>query len=200
MPKRPRTHDSKDHIAKIPATSGVPSGVKQQLRSVKRMLARPNLPQDVKLAQEKRLAMLEAQLSNQHRSKKEHKYQKKYKMLKFLEHQKILRRLSKAEHTLEKCKTDLDRQKLDAELEQLQADLDYVTNYPADRKYVALYPHEDANPQATEKKRQAIRDLIVERQKQQALAPAPAAQADASSSSESDDNTEEEPDDFLIPV
>lgn len=40
-------------------------------------------------------------------------------------------------------------------------------HYPADRKYVALFPHDDPDPAGTEQKRAAMRRLIIERMEQE---------------------------------
>mmetsp|Transcript_24561 Transcript_24561/g.47976 ORF Transcript_24561/g.47976 Transcript_24561/m.47976 type:complete len:212 (-) Transcript_24561:206-841(-) len=79
-------------------------------------------------------------------------WQKKYRYLKFIERQKTERKLSKARAKLAKMfsndgKETNEEKGLRKQISQLVADLDYIKNFPKDKKYVSLYPSGGSNPE-----------------------------------------------------
>lgn len=68
--------------------------VKKSIRDTQRLLKRPDLPADVRQEQERKLAALQGKNEETHHKQKESKLAEKYRMLKFIEKKKVVRKLT----------------------------------------------------------------------------------------------------------
>lgn len=113
--------------------------LKNQIRSVERMLLRKNLPAEVREAQEQKLEGLKKQQEIHSRLAVERKIFLRDRKIKFFERRKIERRIRR----LEKLQRASSGQAQDAEiaeqLSKLKEDLEYVRFFPKTEKYVALF-------------------------------------------------------------
>eukprot|EP00163_Fabomonas_tropica_P015521 TRINITY_DN28325_c0_g1_i1.p1 TRINITY_DN28325_c0_g1~~TRINITY_DN28325_c0_g1_i1.p1 ORF type:complete len:311 (+),score=78.45 TRINITY_DN28325_c0_g1_i1:180-1112(+) len=131
--------------------SGKTVSLKNQIRSLRRLLAKPDLPDEVRKAQEARMRELEAKQNEVQHKEIEKEMSKKYRMVKFFERRKISRMLDKVNKKLEK--EDLskkERAELLKQQKQHQDDIFYIVNFPKDQKYIALFPSQ-TEPVAHEK-------------------------------------------------
>jgi hypothetical protein len=164
--------------------SGKKPSVKNLIRSLKRLLSKPDLPEDLRAAKQAHLDRLEQKSTHSTIVRKELTIASRYHKIKFFERRKIERRIKQAERKLAALrngqtvitskKTDSGDDESDGEAEPLtvesaeqqlqkwQRDLDYVTLYPKGLKYVALFPKsESAEAQAhSDSQRASIRELI----------------------------------------
>ncbi|KAI9015514.1 hypothetical protein DFJ74DRAFT_680402 [Hyaloraphidium curvatum] len=105
--------------------------VKKRIRDTERLLSRPNLPADVQQDLERRLRALQAtlptvteQVYDKETSKKNYE---KYKYVRFVERQKVTRKLKQVEKRLRKAEEDgEDADELRQEKEGLEVDLAYT--------------------------------------------------------------------------
>lgn len=110
------------------ASSNNFGSVKKMIRDTTRLLSRPNLPADVRREQERKLAALQVSLADRQKGELERQMTVKYRMVKFFERKKALRRLAAAQ-----ASGDAE------EIAEAQLDLAYILHFPKDRKYIALY-------------------------------------------------------------
>ncbi|KAI0629524.1 hypothetical protein C8Q77DRAFT_1140736 [Trametes polyzona] len=141
--KRPQ---HKKHPAPPPASSNALPGVqkiKAALRQTRRLLAKDTLAADVRVATERRLKSLEADLAKAERARLERTMATRYHKIKFFERQKVVRKLHQTKRKLasEEGPGD-DREELEARLAELRVDLNYILHYPKTKKYISLFPPE----------------------------------------------------------
>ncbi|KAL2621580.1 hypothetical protein R1flu_001785 [Riccia fluitans] len=119
--------------------------IKNQIRSIERLLKKPLLAEEVKDAQEVRLEDLKKQAEQHARSELERKMALRYRRIKFFERRKIERRIRRADKQLRTVgdPTSSAGLALSRELEQLKEDLEYVKFFPKTEKYVALFAGND---------------------------------------------------------
>ena len=117
-------------IQSLPPNAGV-SRIKKRIRDTERLLKKPGLAATKQVEAERALAAFKAELDGAAHRKAEAKRSKKYHMVKFVERKKALRALRKPDAG-------------DAEL----AHFYYITRYPRDKKYRALYATENATPES----------------------------------------------------
>ncbi|XP_031487244.1 rRNA-processing protein EFG1-like [Nymphaea colorata] len=134
-----------------------PVSLKNQIRSVERILLRKDLPIEVKNAQEKRLEELKAKQEIQNRSAVERKLSLRYRRVKFFERRKIERSIRRLEKLQRSADPTMQRT-VSEQLSQLREDLEYVRFFPKTEKYVSLFMGGD-NPEIVEK-RNRMRKLI----------------------------------------
>ncbi|KAF3778071.1 rRNA-processing protein [Nymphaea thermarum] len=134
-----------------------PVSLKNQIRSVERILLRKDLPIEVKNAQEKRLEELKTKQEIQNRSEVERKLSLRYRRVKFFERRKIERRIRRLEKLQRSADPTMQRT-VSEQLSQLREDLEYVRFFPKTEKYVSLFMGSD-NPEIVEK-RNRMRKLI----------------------------------------
>ncbi|KAI0774886.1 hypothetical protein BD413DRAFT_450194, partial [Trametes elegans] len=136
--------------------------LKAALRQTRRLLAKDTLAADVRVATERRLRALEADLAKAERARVERALAARYHKIKFFERQKVARKLAQARRRLtaldgegegegkgkgkgkgegEKA-TRKEREELEGRLAELRVDLNYILNYPKTRKYISLFPPE----------------------------------------------------------
>lgn len=113
---------------------------KQRLRSVKRLLSKPDLPATVRVSQERMLHLLQNTLEEEQQSRKDSKMIKKYKMVKFFEKRKLWRQLRATLKELEMAPSLVKVKELEAFQKKILKDMNYIEYFPSDRKYISLYP------------------------------------------------------------
>jgi hypothetical protein len=129
--------------------------LKKQIRDCERLLARPNLPPHIQISQQRKLKALQSQaLPQAITQKKEDTIAAKYKMVKFFEHEKIMKRLKRA------LKTPQPDTQLMATLKQ---QLNYVAHFPRNRGYISLFPRHPCTDQSVLQEQSAIMSAIDER-------------------------------------
>ncbi|KAI1790322.1 hypothetical protein LXA43DRAFT_891111 [Ganoderma leucocontextum] len=120
--------------------------IKAALRQTRRLLAKDKLAADVRVATERRLKSLEADLARAEQARVERTMATRYHKIKFFERQKVLRKLAQVKRQLEgEGGEELgkkERRKLEKRLAELRVDLSYVLHYPKLKKYVSLFPPE----------------------------------------------------------
>ncbi|KAH8926051.1 hypothetical protein BT69DRAFT_1348316 [Atractiella rhizophila] len=125
--KRKRGEEQSSQDAGLPNKRTKPSisRLKANIRQAKRLLAKEGDSQ-AKTQHEANLKALEAELAAAQTAKTAEKNDDVYKGVRFFERQKLIRKIK---HT-----------KGEEELLRLRIDLNYVLNYPSERKYVSLFP------------------------------------------------------------
>ena len=135
------------------------TNLKQQIRSISRLLNKPNqLDPALITRKQTELRILNDQLVDKQRRDRVERIDRKYKMVKFIERQKVVRRMRTLHRRLTSL-TSTSREATDeekairAEMERVQADLDYIDYYPKGTKYIALFASSKA--EADEKGKRA---------------------------------------------
>ncbi|EST06373.1 rRNA-processing protein EFG1 [Kalmanozyma brasiliensis GHG001] len=157
-------------------SSGLPgaSKIKSSIRQTKRLLAKPNLAPGTKIEAERRLKSLEADLEVASHKQVEKSRATRYHRIKFVERQKLVRRIARCKRNLARLESGKAAQESDSEgegsdddegyksqrvkeskmskgeleklLKSLRELLQYVVQYPAELRYVALFPNADEGP------------------------------------------------------
>ena len=125
--------------------------MKKQIRDTQRLLSRANLPADVRVEKERKLAALKLALADHEHSEMERALQVTYKMVKFFDRKKAERHLMKA------IKKNDDAAKEDA-----IKNINYIIHFPKDRKYISLFPSVETSDERVLEERRNIRDRINE--------------------------------------
>lgn len=185
-PKK-KQHLEKPQSSSSSNSSGLPgaSKIKASIRQTKRLLSKPNLAPGTKIEAERRLKSLQADLDAASRKHVEKARASRYHRVKFVERQKLVRRIARCKRNLARVdsgklqsESDSDseggsqdedegvddeqranesrmgRDELVEMLTWLRELLQYVVQYPADLRYVALFPNArdgPAPPDASEK-------------------------------------------------
>lgn len=123
--------------------------IKKMIRDTNRLLNRPNLPADMRQEQERKLAALQVALSDRQKGEVEREMSVKYRMVKFFERKKALRRLASAQ-----ASGDSEA------VSEAQLDLAYILHFPKDRKYISLYPVSESTSSEVLAEREVIRKQI----------------------------------------
>ncbi|KAI0740875.1 hypothetical protein C8Q76DRAFT_587656, partial [Earliella scabrosa] len=172
--KRPQ---HKKHPTPTPQSSNALPGVqkiKAALRQTRRLLAKDTLAADVRVATERRLKSLEADLAKAEQARLERTMATRYHKIKFFERQKVVRKLVQAQKQLAAAVEKKERKKLEARVAELRVDLNYILHYPKTKKYISLFPpevrkgegtgkekeREDAEKSETDRQREEIRRWI----------------------------------------
>ncbi|KIS71105.1 uncharacterized protein UMAG_01016 [Mycosarcoma maydis] len=180
-PSSKSQHTSKKPRFEKPNPSGSSSSlpgaskIKASIRQTKRLLAKPNLAPGTKIEAERRLKSLESDLEVASRKQVEKSRASRYHRVKFVERQKLVRRIARCKRNLARLNSDKAAQDLDSEGEASDDDdegygnqrlkeskmskeeltkmlrwlrelLQYVMQYPADLRYVALFPTAEEGP------------------------------------------------------
>ncbi len=133
-------------------STNISGSVKKMIRDTTRLLNRPNLPSDLRREHERKLAALKVTLADREQAESEREREGKYRMVRFFERKKALRRLASAQ-----AKCD------DAAVAEAQLDLAYILHFPKDRKYISLYPASATTSAEVLSERAAIRKEISEK-------------------------------------
>ena len=131
--------------------------VKNQIRSIERLLKREGIPPKLREEKARELEKLRDAGKENARIEREKKLSTKYHKVKFFERVKLTRR----KEQLEKKRDDdgaLGADELD-ELAQVKEDLEYVMNFPRGEKYVSVLVKEGDTEHAT-KERARLRKLV----------------------------------------
>ncbi|SNX82397.1 related to rRNA-processing protein EFG1 [Melanopsichium pennsylvanicum] len=203
-PKNEPSKKKQQYEKSASSLPGVPgaSKIKSSIRQTKRLLAKDNLAPGTKIEAERRLKSLEADLEVATKKQMEKSRASKYHQVKFVERQKLVRRIARCKRNLGrlesgKMKAETDSEdgdsdndddddqefkvqrviesKMSAEqltqlLKQLRQLLQYVVQYPAELRYVALFPHGEQGPKIpdakeSDKSRQKAYEHLVRVQK-----------------------------------
>jgi hypothetical protein len=132
-------------------SSSANGNVKKSIRDTTRLLNRPNLPADMRREMERKLAALQGALAEKGNNDLEREMAIKYRMVKFFERKKAMRKLATAQASGN-----------DEAVKAAQLDLAYILHFPKDRKYISLYPKE-ASSEAVLAQRDAIRKETAEK-------------------------------------
>ncbi|XP_032225208.2 rRNA-processing protein efg1 isoform X2 [Nematostella vectensis] len=151
----------KNHLPK--KTKNRKKSLRDQLRSVQRLLRQENLPANMRVAQERILNMLEKELRDKAKEDRDKKIAKKYKMVKFFELRKVQRKYNNCKKNLDTCTEDHERKSLEEELKQIQQQWNYVTYFPTEMKYISLFPPTPCNSEEAIKKKDKIFKMINEK-------------------------------------
>lgn len=127
-------------IQSLPANAGT-SKIRKRIRDLERLLKKPGLAATKKSEAERAVAVFKAELDTAQHRKSEIKTARKYHMVKFVEKKKALRALKK-----------------DGAGDEQLAAWYYITQYPKDKKYRALYANEAAQ-KATPETHWFLRDV-----------------------------------------
>ena len=128
--------------------------VKNQIRSIERLLKRENIPPKLREEKERELEKLTDAGKENKRIEREKRLSTKYHKVKFFERVKLTRRIEQ----LEKNADNLSGVEQD-ELASLKEDLEYVMNFPRGEKYVSVLVKEGDTEHAT-KERARLRKLV----------------------------------------
>lgn len=175
------SHANNKKYEKSQSSSGLPgaSKIKSSIRQTKRLLAKPNLAPGTKIEAERRLKSLEADLEVASRKQVEKSRASRYHRVKFVERQKLVRRIARCKRNLARIESGKQAQDSDSDsdsdsdagsdnehddseqrakeskmskeeltrmLQWLRELLHYVVQYPADLRYVALFPNTEQGP------------------------------------------------------
>ena len=133
--------------------------VKNQIRSIERLLKRDGVPAKLREEKERELEKLRDAGKDNARIEREKKLSTKYHKVKFFERVKLTRRIEQLEKRRDaKDEGGLSAEELD-ELARLREDLEYVMNFPRGEKYVSVLVKEGDTEHAT-KERARLRKLV----------------------------------------
>jgi len=135
------------------------SDIKKKIRDAQRTLKRPNLNATTQVDLQRRIQALQQELEQAETQKKtvekRRKNYEKYKFVRFMERQKITRRIKQVKKDLEITKGK-EKRELEKELQQLEINLNYTLHYPVAYKYVSLFQT------ASDALRDVIRNQVAE--------------------------------------
>eukprot|EP00741_Cyanophora_paradoxa_P002672 tig00000615_g2593.t1 len=138
--------------------------VKNQIRALERLINKPNLDDDTRAKHQQRLDELKQTADDKQRKEKEKAIASKYRMVRFFEKRKLMRKIAQTEKKLQQIEDDEEgSERLSEKLASLQEDMNYVKYYPKGVKYIALFPKgemTEEQAEALEQKRQQIREQI----------------------------------------
>jgi hypothetical protein len=127
--------------------------LKRKIRDAERTLKRTNINATTKLTMERRISALKIELEHilvqKKTLEKRKKNHEKYKFVRFMERQKVTRRIRKVEREL-KTVEGKEKKALEKEFQQLKINLNYTLHYPEAYKYISLF----------ESTTDALRDVI----------------------------------------
>ncbi|RAK75632.1 Efg1 domain-containing protein [Aspergillus fijiensis CBS 313.89] len=123
--------------------------LKKRIRAAKRLLAKPDLPADVRVTQERALLGYERDLEEETKSRERSKLIKKYHFVRFLERKtatKEIARLTRKEKEITENTAGVDAAAREKKLASVarklhvaRVNLNYTIYYPLTEKYIALY-------------------------------------------------------------
>lgn len=98
----------------------------KKIRDIQRLLKRSTVPDELRKSKELELRTLKNEQSDRAKYIETSKNVKKYKLVKFVEHQKAVRRLRQARKNGEA-------------VSERKTDLEYIESFPLNEKYISLY-------------------------------------------------------------
>ncbi|KIP09059.1 hypothetical protein PHLGIDRAFT_44323, partial [Phlebiopsis gigantea 11061_1 CR5-6] len=183
-----KSHKRRPHAGQEPHAQAAPGvqKTKAALRQTRRLLAKDKLAADVRVATERRLKALEADLAQAERARKERTLATRYHKHKFIERQKVTRKVIQTKRELEACTDKKRKKKLEKALYELRVDLNYILvrqvdprpasadvnlaayfsqHYPKLRKYISLFPPEIRQKDDADGKSKEMEEQVNERVK-----------------------------------
>lgn len=148
MPKFDSRFD--DRTSDFSSAFGSTVRAKQKIKSLEHFLKRDDLKADLRIDRERALKALKADLKNTKLKLKTQRLAKKYRMVRFFEKKKAIRKLKQAEKAYNaalEAGVKKDIKKARRVRFHCQVDVAYVIMFPKSEKYIALYP---TGPVATE--------------------------------------------------
>jgi len=108
--------------------------------------------------------MLTDMTANKPYSSEERALAIKYRMVKFFERRKLLRKIKRAENDLKACAADdvSKHESLTDLVTKLKGDLSYIVHYPKNEKYISLFRDTGDTDSKSTKTRGEIRRSIME--------------------------------------
>lgn len=181
--------------------------LKNRIRALKRLLAKPDLPKAAIKDKARLLKKLEDEAKVVNVADLEKKYEERYHKVKFFERQKAERRTKKAQKHLDSTSStnaatttttgddDLKQQSqiAQAELQTAKEDVLYVKWFPKHIKYVALYAKRESKDAALDARRAALRRWALANAAAKDFLPTPPAgdeDADFGEDNDSDDDND----------
>lgn len=160
VPEGPKLFGSKDQIdQEQPSKKG--QSLKNKIRSLRRLLARPELPRNLRIDKKRMLKKLLERHAESQVGKREKKYYEKYKQIKFHEMQKAERKLRKAQKALAELQaanaSEPELQAAEVVLEAAKDDIIYIKWFPKHLKYVGLFAKADSKDERLEARKEALR-------------------------------------------
>jgi len=114
------------------------SNLKRKIRGKRRLLGKPKLSADVKLANERELSYLENKVCEKRSENKQRKLKKRYQMVRFFESKKALRRMSRLRKEFQAVASQ-DQVRLKEAILRCQVDIRYTEEFPIEEKYISIY-------------------------------------------------------------
>ncbi|KNC97958.1 uncharacterized protein SPPG_06946 [Spizellomyces punctatus DAOM BR117] len=138
-----------------PKTSESLSTLRKQVRDAQRLLKRDSLPATQQQELQRKVKALKIQIEDRMRSSREEKLWAKYKYIRFVEQKKCTRKLKA-------LRTQLSTQdtKDPTALHEAETNLAYTIHYPADLKYISLFPKEGMQDPVTDARRKRIWEVV----------------------------------------
>lgn len=146
--------------------------LKKRIRDIERLLKKKKdiLPDTVIIEKERTLDALRMELETAELRSKAKRNVSKYRMIRFFERKKSLRKYKQIAKQLEE---DPDNEDLKDKLEKSKIDVCYVVNFPKTEKYIALYPTSSSDiteeQDKTSIRRETFRQLILKQAKEGTL-------------------------------
>ncbi|GEQ67284.1 hypothetical protein JCM33374_g948 [Metschnikowia sp. JCM 33374] len=116
---------------------------KKKIKTIEHLLAKDDLPADIRIEKERALKALKVDLKKRLFDLRTQKRAKKYHMVRFFERKKAIRKLKQAQNAFDEAtdegvkKTIKKARKV---LKHCQIDVAYNIMYPKSLKYISLYP------------------------------------------------------------
>lgn len=135
----------------------------KQKRGLERLLKKGGLPDEVRREKEAELSALAGEAVQKRRVEREKHFSKKYHGVKFVERQKVTRKLAQLEKQLEDDPEPEVKAALEAQTLESERDLLYIAHYPRSKKYLSLFPAAGGDDAFVSKRRAQIRAIIARR-------------------------------------
>lgn len=116
---------------------------KKKIKTLEHLLAKDDLPADIRIEKERALKALRVDLKNRLFNLKTQKRAKKYHMVRFFERKKAIRKLKQAQKAFDEATEEgikKEIKKARKVLKHCQIDVAYNIMYPKSYKYISLYP------------------------------------------------------------
>ena len=147
----------------VPRSKGKHAGakrpsVKNQIRSIERLLKRDGVPAKLREEKERELEKLRDQGKENKRVEREKKLSTRYHKVKFFERVKLTRKIERLERERSERGGALSED-AERELASAKEDLEYVMNFPRGEKYVSVLVN-DGDTEHSKKERERLRKLV----------------------------------------
>ncbi|KAI9104437.1 hypothetical protein DFS34DRAFT_690731 [Phlyctochytrium arcticum] len=138
------------------------STLRKQLRDAKRVLSRPGKSATAEQAIQRKIQALNVEIRERERETKEEGLRVKYKYIRFVEQKKCMRRIKQLSTLLSATDpSDESYTQIKSDLTTAQTQLSYTRHFPADMKYIALFPAEtEEKVTGTETARERILEYL----------------------------------------